>query len=266
MIHLAAALPSSRVATPRSGTSGPDVGRKVPHLLWLFWVIKIAATTVGETGGDAVSMSLGFGYAAASALFLVVLAILVARQIAARSLHPALYWSVIVATTLAGTTMADFTDRSLGVGYGGGATILLAALVITLGAWRVLLGRIEADHVADRRTEAFYWLAILVSNTLGTSLGDFASSQPGIGYEGGALIFSVLLLAVVLTWLLDAAPFATLFWAAFVLTRPLGATLGDILTKPRAKGGLALDRFDATAAVLAVVVAGVALYPARPPR
>ena len=261
MSHALAVWPSHRAVTAGAGSAGSRTGNKVPQLFLLFWVIKIAATTLGETGGDAASMSLGIGYAGACVIFIPVLAILLARQITARAFHPALFWSVVVATATAGTTMADFADRSLGIGYRGGATALGIALLAVLVTWRFVLGRIEADHIAERRTEAFYWLAILFSNTLGTSLGDFAASQPGVGFAGGAVVFSTMLLAIAAAWLLDLAPRVPLFWAAFVLTRPLGATLGDVLTKAHSQGGLAIDRFDASLALGAAVMIGAAAYP-----
>ena len=255
------------VADRRSARAVPSHGgSKVPRLVLLFWVIKIAATTLGETGGDAASMSLGLGYWRSSVLFLAVLVSLVLLQVRARRLHQALYWAVIVATTTAGTTMADFCDRSLGIGYLGGSLLLGAAVLLVFATWRVSLGRIAADRITSPGQEAFYWAAILASNTLGTALGDWTADTGGLGFEGGALLFSATLLAIAICSLATTISRVLLFWAAFVLTRPLGATLGDLLTKPHSHGGLAFDRFSASGLIAAVMIVAILLYPAAAAR
>ena len=232
---------------------------KVPEVTLAFWIIKICATTLGETGGDAVSMTLGLGYLAATGLFFAAFLGVAAGQIAARRYHPWLYWAVILATTTAGTTLSDFLDRSAHLGYLWGSALLLTILGVILAAWRLTLGRIVFQHVADRRVESFYWAAILVSNTLGTALGDFTSDDTGLGYVGGAMLFSGLIALIVAAYVFTKAPRVLLFWAAFVLTRPLGATLGDTLTKPVAHGGLALGTLQSSAVLTLAVIALVAL-------
>ena len=245
-------------AEPSAANHG---GSKVPQLLALFWVIKIMATTLGETGGDAASMSLHLGYSVSSLIFLAALMILVLVQIRARTFHAALYWAVIVATTTAGTTVADFCDRSLAIGYPGGALLLTAAVALVLAAWRMTLGRIAADRITSPGPEAFYWATILASNTLGTALGDWTADSFGVGYEGAALLFSALLLVIAAVFLLTSVSRVALFWAAFVLTRPLGATLGDLLTKAHAHGGLAMNRFSASSLIAALMIGCILLYP-----
>jgi len=220
----------------------------VPEVVLAFWVIKIAATTLGETGGDAASMTMNLGYALSSVVFFGVFVALVAWQVAVRTFHPFLYWAVIVATTTAGTTMADFADRSLGVGYTGGSLILFALVLLTLGLWWKTEGSVSVTNIVSPRVETFYWLTILFSNTLGTALGDFLADS-GPGYEGGALIFAAILALIAAAYFLTSISHTLLFWAAFILTRPLGATLGDMLTKPVAAGGLNLSRFSSTAAL-----------------
>jgi len=241
----------------------PPRPSKVPEVTLAFWVVKIAATTLGETGGDAVSMTLHLGYAVSTAIFFALFLALAAAQIGARRFHPLLYWAVIVATTTAGTTMVDFADRSLGIGYVGGSLALAALLALTLAAWRLATGSVAVDAIATPRAEAFYWATILFSNTLGTALGDFLASQPAIGYEGGALVFAAALVVVAAAYFLTAASRTALFWAAFILTRPLGATVGDLLTKPLADGGLSLSRLGASAAIAAFMLGAVLLLPQR---
>jgi uncharacterized membrane-anchored protein len=236
---------------------------KVPEVTLAFWLIKILATTLGETGGDAVSMSLGVGYALSSIAFIGVFVVVVLVQIAVRSFHPFLYWLVIVATTTAGTTMADFADRSLGIGYPGGAAILFLLLICALGAWYRFAGSISVDTVATPRIEIFYWVAILFSQTLGTALGDWMADTNGIGYEGGALVFAAALAVTALVYFITNVSRTWLFWIAFILTRPLGATLGDWLDKPLAEGGLAVSRFVASAILAAVIVVAIWLLPQR---
>ena len=243
-----------------------DVVSKVPEVTLVFWLIKIAATTLGETGGDAVSMSLGFGYLLGTAVFAVAFALAVAAQIAARRFHPFLYWFTIITTTTVGTTLADYADRSLGIGYAGGSTLLLALLLGSLLVWHRSLGSIAVDTVATPKAEAFYWITIMFSQTLGTALGDWTADTAGLGYTGGMLIFGALLalLAVLYRW--TRVSRTLLFWAAFVLTRPLGAVVGDFLDKPIDHGGLALSRFGASAALLVLMLIGVLVFEQRPAR
>lgn len=241
--------------------NGPS---KVPEVTLGFWVIKIAATTLGETGGDAVTMSLGLGYLAGTAIFAAVLVAAVAAQIRARRFHPFLYWAVIVATTTAGTTLADFADRSLGIGYAGGSSLLFVLLMATLGLWYRSLGSVSVDTVTSPRAEAFYWATIMFSQTLGTALGDWVADTGGLGYGGGALVFGAALAVVAVAWFRTGVSRTLLFWAAFILTRPLGATVGDFLDKPLADGGLALDRFWASAVLAAFMVACILILPQRP--
>jgi uncharacterized membrane-anchored protein len=236
---------------------------KVPEVTLAFWVIKIAATTLGETGGDAVSMTLNWGYAVSSAMFIGIFAVAVAAQIAARSFHPFLYWTVVIATTTAGTTMADFADRSLGIGYPGGSLILFALLMASLGIWYWRAGSISVDTVASPRIEMFYWTAILFSQTLGTALGDWMADSNGLGYERGALIFAAGLAVIAAAYFYTRVSHTLLFWSAFILTRPLGATVGDFLDKPVADGGLAFGRFYASAILAALIVACIVFLPQR---
>jgi uncharacterized membrane-anchored protein len=236
---------------------------KVPAVTLGFWIIKIIATTLGETGGDAVSMTLNWGYALSSALFIGIFVVAVAAQIAAKSFHPFLYWLVIIATTTAGTTLADFADRSLGVGYPGGSLILFALLLASLGIWYWQAGSISVDTVASPRIEMFYWTAILFSQTLGTALGDWMADSNGLGYERGALVFAAGLVVVAAAYFFTNTSRTLLFWSAFILTRPLGATVGDFLDKPVADGGLAFGRFDASAILAGLIVALIVLLPQR---
>lgn len=228
---------------------------KVPAVTFGFWVIKIVATTLGETGGDAVSMTMQLGYAVSSILFIGIFIVAVASQISAKAFHPFLYWAVVVATTTAGTTMADFADRSLGIGYPGGASILFALLMASLAVWYWLEGSVSVDHITSPRVELFYWGTILFSQTLGTALGDWVADTNGLGYEGGALVFAAGLAAIGAAYFFTNVSRALLFWSAFILTRPLGATLGDLLDKPAANGGFAIDRLQASAVLAAVMIA-----------
>ena len=236
---------------------------KVPEVTFVFWIIKIAATTLGETGGDTVTMTLDWGYLAGTALFLAVLILLVGWQIAARRFHPLLYWAAIVASTTFGTTMADFADRSLGIGYAGGSSILLLCLLAALGLWYRSAGTISVDTVSTPRVEAFYWAAITFSQTLGTALGDWTSDSIDFGYGGGAILFAAGLAAVAAVYLCTRVSRVFLFWAAFILTRPLGATVGDFLDKPHADGGLALSRPIASAVIAALIVFCLLVLPQR---
>jgi len=235
---------------------------KVPEVLFGFWVIKIAATTLGETGGDALSMSLNLGYATSTIIFFVLFAAAVAAQIRARQFHRFLYWAVIVATTLTGTTMADFADRSLGIGYLGGSLLLFTLVMAMLAAWRLTIGSVSVNVITEPKVEAFYWATILLSNTLGTALGDWVADS-GPGYEGGALIFAGAIAIVALLYFLTKTSRTALFWSAFILTRPLGATLGDLLTKPLASGGLNLSRYSSSAVIACFMVACILLFPQR---
>ncbi|HWZ39681.1 MAG TPA: hypothetical protein VNY08_15430 [Bradyrhizobium sp.] len=236
---------------------------KVPEVTLIFWIIKIAATTLGETGGDTVTMTLNWGYLAGSALFLAALIALVAAQITAKRFHPVVYWATIVASTTFGTTMADFADRSLGIGYTGGSLLLALMLAVTLTAWRWSEGTINVNTVATPKVEAFYWAAITFSQTLGTALGDWIADTGGLGYEGGALIFGACIAAIVLLYYATNASRVLLFWAAFILTRPLGATVGDFLDKPVSDGGLALSRPLASAVIAAFIIVCILVLPQR---
>lgn len=248
--------------TAETTDSGQALLSKVPEVVFGFWVIKIAATTLGEVGGDALSMSLNLGYAMSTAIFFVLFAAAVTAQIRAKAFHPFLYWAVIVATTLTGTTMADFSDRSLGIGYPGGSLILFALVIGTLTAWRLSLGTVSVNCITDPKAEAFYWATILFSNTLGTALGDWVADS-GPGYEGGALIFSGAIALVALAYFFTKASRTVLFWTAFILTRPLGATLGDLLTKPVANGGLNLSRYSSSGVIACFMVICILLFKQR---
>jgi uncharacterized membrane-anchored protein len=239
---------------------------KVPEVTLLFWVLKIAATTLGETGGDAVSMSMDLGYLVATAIFGVLFFIAVGAQIAARKFNPYLYWTTIVATTTVGTTLADFADRSLGIGYPGGTALLLALLITSLAVWYRALGTVAVDSVSSPRSEMFYWVTIMFSQTLGTALGDWTADTIGMGYLGGAAIFFGLLLLIVVLYRWSEISHTALFWAAFVLTRPLGAVLGDFLDKPIEHGGLALDRYWASVVLLVFMISCIAIFPQRAAR
>jgi len=236
---------------------------KVPEVTLAFWIIKIAATTVGETGGDAVSMSMNLGYLVGTAIFAAIFIFAVAFQIAAKQFRPFLYWTTIIATTTVGTTLADFADRSLGIGYAGGTALLFTMLLISLFVWYRTLGSISISTVNTPKVEMFYWVTIMFSQTLGTALGDWTADTAGLGYLGGAAIFSALLALIAAAYYRTALSHTLLFWAAFVLTRPLGAVLGDFLDKPVAKGGLALSRYTATAVLLTFIVLCIVCLPQR---
>ncbi len=242
----------------------PESFNKVPEVTLAFWIIKIAATTLGETGGDTVTMTLDWGYLAGTALFFAALVLLVSLQIAARKFHPFLYWATIIASTTFGTTMADFADRSLGVGYTGGSSILLFCLLAILGLWYWSLGSISVDTVNTPKVEVFYWAAITFSQTLGTALGDWTADSTGLGYEGGALVFGAALAVVAAAYYWANVSRVTLFWTAFILTRPLGATVGDFLDKPIDHGGLALSRPLASAVIAAFILGCLLVLPQRP--
>lgn len=236
---------------------------KVPEVTLIFWFIKILATTLGETGGDAVSMSMNLGYALSSLIFIGIFVVAVIAQISAKSFHPLLYWIVVVTTTTAGTTMADFADRSLGIGYGGGASLLFLLLIASLGFWYRSQGTISVNTITNPRIETYYWISILFSQTLGTALGDWMADSNELGYEAGALLFSASLVAIAAAYFWTNLSRTLLFWAAFILTRPLGATLGDLLDKPRQEGGLAFSRYYASAILAVAILACIALLPQR---
>jgi uncharacterized membrane-anchored protein len=236
---------------------------KVPEVTLVFWIIKIAATTLGETGGDSVTMTLDWGYLTGTAIFLPLLAALVTAQISARKFHPLLYWATIAASTTFGTTMADFADRSLGIGYTGGSTLLLVCLVAVLGIWYWSQGSISVNTVTRPKVEAFYWAAITISQTLGTALGDWMADTGGLGYGGGAIVFGAELAVVAALYFWTNISRVAIFWAAFILTRPLGATVGDFLDKPVSQGGLALSRPLASAAIAIFIIVCLLALPQR---
>ena len=236
---------------------------KVPQVTLLFWIIKIAATTLGETGGDAVSMSMNLGYLVGTAIFAALFMVAVLAQIKAKTFQPLLYWTTIIATTTVGTTLADFADRTLGIGYAGGTTLLTTLLLASFALWYRTMGSVSVSTVSSPKTEAFYWVTIMFSQTLGTALGDWTAGTAGLGYSGAALIFSGMLALLVLAYYRTSISRTALFWAAFVLTRPLGAVVGDFLDKPLASGGLALSRYSATATLLAFVMVSILLFPQR---
>ena len=237
--------------------------RKVPAVTLVFWVIKILATTLGETGGDTVSMTMNLGYLVGTAIFLTLLIVLAAAQIGAKRYRPLLYWATIIASTTAGTTMADFATRSLGIGYTGGSALLLAAVLASLAAWRLTLGTVSVESVREPRAETFYWITITLSQTLGTALGDWTADTGGLGYLGAAAIFAVGLAALAALYAWTKVSRVALFWTAFILTRPLGAAVGDFLDKPLDNGGLAFSRPLASLVLAAAILALILLLPQR---
>ncbi|MEO6688922.1 MAG: hypothetical protein ABIS07_09240 [Dokdonella sp.] len=236
---------------------------KVPAVTLVFWITKILATTLGETGGDAVSMSMGLGYLVGTGIFAAIFLIAVTAQVSARKFHPLLYWATIIATTTVGTTLADFADRSLGIGYAGGTVILSACLAATLLLWYRVLGSIAVDSVRSPAAEMFYWVTIMFSQTLGTALGDWTADGAGLGYGGSAIGFGVMLALIAVAYYRTAISRTALFWAAFILTRPLGAVVGDFLDKPVADGGLELSRYTASACLLAMIALCIFLLPQK---
>ena len=236
---------------------------KVPEVTLMFWIIKIAATTLGETGGDAVSMSMNLGYLLGTLIFAAVFIVMVAAQIKVDRFNPWLYWTTIIATTTVGTTLADFADRSLGIGYAGGASLLFALLMASLTIWYRTLGSVAVDSIRSPRAETFYWITIMFSQTLGTALGDWTADTAGLGYAGGALVFSMLLALVVAAYFWTRISRTLLFWAAFILTRPLGAVVGDFLDKPASAGGEALSRYSASATIIVFILACILIFPQR---
>jgi uncharacterized membrane-anchored protein len=236
---------------------------KVPEITLIFWIIKIAATTLGETAGDAVSMSMDLGYLVGTAIFAAIFLVAVVTQIKAKGFHPFLYWTTIIATTTVGTTLADFADRSLGIGYAGGSLLLFVLLMGSLLIWYRTLGSVSIDTLSFPKAEMFYWVTIMFSQTLGTALGDWTADTAGLGYLGGTMIFSGQLALVVVAYYWTSLSRTLLFWAAFILTRPLGAVLGDFLDKPHSAGGLALDRFSASAVLLVLMIFCIAMFEQR---
>ncbi|MDY7579287.1 hypothetical protein RGU70_13260 [Herbaspirillum sp. RTI4] len=247
-------------------TSTETALSKVPEVTFLFWIIKIAATTLGETGGDAVSMSMNLGYLMSTLIFAVLFIVAVIAQIKAKQFHPLLYWTTIIATTTVGTTLADFADRSLGIGYAGGSSLLLALLVISLFIWHRSLGSVSVGSVSSPKAEMFYWVTIMFSQTLGTAVGDWTADTAGFGYTGAAMVFGALLALVVVAYYWTTLSRTLLFWAAFILTRPLGAVVGDFLDKPFSAGGLALSRYSASAALFVFMLLCILLFKQRAAR
>ncbi len=242
---------------------------KVPEVTLYFWLVKILATTLGETGGDAVTMSMNLGYLVGTGIFAALFVVAVGAQLRAKRFHPFLYWAVIVATTTAGTTLADLMDRSFGVGYAGGSTILLLLLLASLGAWYGSLGSVSIHTIRSPKAEAFYWLTIMFSQTLGTALGDWMADPGtgfGLGYDGAAMAFAIGIAMVATAYRWTGFSRTFLFWAAFILTRPLGATLGDLLDKPLSSGGLALSRYAASAVIAALIIGALLFFPQRAER
>ncbi|MGB4858784.1 MAG: hypothetical protein WBP11_05595 [Dokdonella sp.] len=237
---------------------------KVPEVTLLFWIIKIAATTLGETGGDAVSMSMDLGYLVGTAIFGVIFVIAVFAQIRADRFHPLLYWATIIATTTVGTTLADFATRSIGIGYAGGSALLLGLLLASMLVWYRNTGTLAVDSVSSPRAESYYWITIMFSQTLGTALGDWTADSAGLGYGGAALIFGAALALVAAAYFRARISRTTLFWIAFVLTRPLGAVVGDFLDKPTNAGGLGFSRYLASAVLLVFIVACITMFRQRP--
>ena len=236
---------------------------KVPELTLIFWVIKILATTLGETAGDALSMSMNLGYLVSTAIFAAIFFVAVIAQIKAKQFHPFIYWVTIVATTTVGTTLADYATRSLGIGYTGGSTLLFGLLLASLLVWYKTLGSVSVNSLNTPKAEMFYWVTIMFSQTLGTALGDWTADTAGLGYLGAAVIFGGLLAAIVLAYYFSKVSRTVLFWAAFILTRPLGAVVGDFLDKPIAKGGLDLSRYSASAALILIIIACILFFPQR---
>lgn len=247
-----------------SDTNG-SLWSKVPQVTLAFWCVKILATTVGETGGDALSMTLNLGYAVSSLILLGFFVAALTAQVISKRYHPVFYWTVVVATTTVGTTTSDYLDRTVGLGYVKSSTMLFCGVILILLIWRFTTGRIAFDRVTSRRDETFYWLTILVSNTLGTAIGDMTATTLGLGFERGALVFAGLIALVAALHYFTKLPESVLFWAAYILTRPLGATLGDTLTKSHSEGGLALGRFTSTLTMIAAMVVVILLTSQRKP-
>ena len=242
----------------------PAVFNKVPEVTLIFWILKILATTLGETGGDAVSMSMNLGYLVGTGIFAIIFLVAVIVQVSAAKFHPVIYWVTIIATTTVGTTLADFADRSLGIGYAGGTAILLALLLASLFVWYRTLGSVAVDTVSSPKSEVFYWGTIMLSQTLGTALGDWTADTEALGYSGGIIVFGTLLAAIAAAYCWTKTSHTILFWAAFILTRPLGAVVGDFLDKPLNQGGLALSRYSASAALLIAMLFFIFAFSHKP--
>jgi uncharacterized membrane-anchored protein len=245
-------------------TEQQEILSKVPELTLIFWIIKIFATTLGETGGDALSMSMNLGYLVSTGIFAAIFVVAVIVQVLAQKFHPVVYWTTIIATTTVGTTLADFADRSLGIGYAGGSTILFTLLMASLMLWYRVLGSVAVDTVSSPKAETFYWITIMFSQTLGTALGDWAADTAGLGYSGGAVVFGAMLAVIAAAYYRTNISRTVLFWAAFILTRPLGAVVGDFLDKPISNGGLALSRYSASATLLVLIVLCIFIFPQKP--
>ena len=241
-----------------------EILSKVPEVTLVFWIIKILATTLGETGGDAVSMSMNLGYLVGTGIFAAIFVAAVVVQVSAKKFHPVIYWVTIVATTTVGTTLADFADRSLGIGYVGGATILFTLLMASLFVWYRTLGSVAVDTVSSPKSEMFYWVTIMFSQTLGTALGDWAADTAGLGYGNGVILFGAMLVVIAAAYYRTKISHTVLFWAAFILTRPLGAVVGDLLDKPISKGGLDLSRYSASAALIFLMATCIFIFTHRP--
>jgi len=243
-----------------------EIFSKVPEVTLIFWIIKILATTLGETGGDAVSMSMNLGYLLSTGIFAILFAVSVVVQISAGKFHPFIYWTTIIATTTVGTTLADFADRSLGIGYAGGSSLLLTLLLASLFVWHRALGSVAVDTVSSPKSEMFYWVTIMFSQTLGTALGDWTADTEALGYGDGIIVFGTLLGILAAAYFWTKISRTVLFWAAFILTRPLGAVVGDFLDKPVSNGGLALSRYSASATLIVLIIALIFIFPHRPAR
>jgi uncharacterized membrane-anchored protein len=245
-------------------TNQQETLSKVPEVTLIFWIIKILATTLGETGGDAVSMSMNLGYLIGTGIFAAIFIVAVIAQVSAKKFHPILYWTTIIATTTVGTTLADFADRSLGIGYAGGTTILFTLLMASLFLWHRILGSVAVDTVSSPKAEIFYWVTIMFSQTLGTALGDWTADTAGLGYIGGAIVFGAMLAVISVAYYRTNISHTVLFWAAFILTRPLGAVVGDFLDKPISKGGLELSRYSASAVLLVLILSCIFIFSHKP--
>lgn len=256
-------MPSTQNMSLNNALNLENAISKVPALTLVFWLIKILATTLGETAGDALSMSMNLGYLLSTLIFAGLFLTAVIAQIKARKFHPFLYWTTIIATTTVGTTLADFATRSLGIGYTGGSTLLFALLLASLGVWYKAMGSVSVSTLNSPKAEMFYWVTIMFSQTLGTALGDWTADTAGLGYLGAALIFGSLLAVVVIAYYFTQLSRTFLFWTAFILTRPLGAVVGDFLDKPLSAGGLALSRYSASASLIIMIIACILFFPQR---
>ena len=244
--------------------TGQQVLSKVPEVTLVFWIIKILATSLGETGGDAVSMSMDLGYLVSTGIFAAIFVVAVIAQISAKKFKPLIYWTTIIATTTVGTTLADFADRSLGIGYAGGTTILFTLLMASLFIWYRAMGSVAVDTVTSPKSEIFYWITIMFSQTLGTALGDWTADSAGLGYSGSAIVFGLMLAIIAVAYYKTAISHTILFWSAFILTRPLGAVVGDFLDKPISKGGLELSRYSASATLFVLMACFIFFFSQKP--